>query len=220
MDIFKYDYYQGPNIGVYTLVNDEFIFLPSGFAKTKAEKISEYLQVRQVFTSVAGTRLLGALCVANNRGMLVPPMVSEGELEAFSGTGLDVQILDSKFTALGNLICANDHGAVVSPMISGAGVRQIRDVLGVEVLQKKVAGYYQVGTMIVATNSGGVIHPETRQADIDAVSSVLKVKVEPATINGGVPFVSSGILANNKSIVVGSLTSGPEIMMLTRAFIQ
>ena len=38
------------------------------------------------------------------------------------------------------------------------------------------------------------------------------------TINGGFPFLSSGILVNNKSMVVGTLTNGPEIMMLTRAF--
>jgi len=44
------------------------------------------------------------------------------------------------------------------------------------------------------------------------------VNVEPATINGGIPFVSSGILANSNAVVVGNLTSGPEIMMLTRAF--
>jgi translation initiation factor 6 len=72
--------------------------------------------------------------------------------------------------------------------------------------------------MIVATSHGGIIHPETDDDDIKVVSSVLGVNVEPATINGGIPFVSSGILANNKSIVVGTLTNGPEIMMLTRAF--
>ena len=94
----------------------------------------------------------------------------------------------------------------------------IEDTLGVEVIQKRVAGYQQVGAMVVATSHGGIIHPETDEHDIKIISSVLGVKVEAATINGGVPFVSSGILANNNSIVVGRLTSGPEIMMLTRAF--
>ena len=40
----------------------------------------------------------------------------------------------------------------------------------------------------------------------------------PDEINGGTPFVSSGMLVNNNAIVVGNLTNGPEIMMLTRAF--
>ena len=103
-------------------------------------------------------------------------------------------------------------------MIPKENLKKIQDVLGVEVIQKKVAGYHQVGAMIVATSHGGIIHPETDDEDIKTISNVLGVNVEPATINGGIPFVSSGILANNKSIVVGTLTNGPEIMMLTRAF--
>ena len=46
MDIIKYDIYSGPNIGIYSTVNDEFIFLPRGFADGKSEKLSEYLEVK------------------------------------------------------------------------------------------------------------------------------------------------------------------------------
>jgi translation initiation factor 6 len=90
--------------------------------------------------------------------------------------------------------------------------------LGIEVIQKKVAGYHQAGVMVCANNTGGIIHPETDDEDIKTISDVLKAKLEPATINGGIPYISSGILANNKAVVVGNLTNGPEIMMLTRAF--
>ncbi len=69
-----------------------------------------------------------------------------------------------------------------------------------------------------ANNFGGIIHPETEEEDIKKISNILGVNIEPATINGGTPFVSSGILANNNAVVVGNLTNGPEIMMLTRAF--
>ncbi len=72
--------------------------------------------------------------------------------------------------------------------------------------------------MAVATSHGGIIHPETDDEDIKTFSKVLGVDFEPATINGGVPYVTSGILANNHSIVVGTFTTGPEIMMFTRAF--
>ena len=65
-----------------------------------------------------------------------------------------------------------------------------------------------------------VIHPETDEEDIKIFANVLGAQIEPATINGGIPFVASGTLANNHNVVVGSLTNGPEIMMLTRAFIN
>ena len=58
MDIIKYDIYSGPNIGIYTRVNDEFVFLPNGFADTKSEKLSEYLEVKPLEISVANSRVL------------------------------------------------------------------------------------------------------------------------------------------------------------------
>lgn len=219
MDIFKYDVYRGPNIGIYTKVNDEKIFLPRGFAKPKAAHLEEYLSAEALYTSVANTRLMGALMVINNHGILLPNTISETELEFYKKyTDLNVAILDTKFTALGNMISVNDKGGVVSPIIPKDEVKQISDALDIEIIQKRIAGYNQVGAMMVATSNGGIIHPETDEEDIRKISDVLGVDLEPATINGGIPFVSSGILANNHSAVVGRLTNGPEIMMLTRAF--
>lgn len=219
LDIIKYDVYRGPNIGVYTKVNDKFVFVPNGFAATKAKNLASYLKTDYVFASVANTRLLGAMMVINNKGILLPRISYQMELEHFKRqTDLNVEVLDTKQTALGNLICANDRGGVVSPMIPKEFVKKIEDVLGIDTIQKKVAGYHQVGAMVVATSHGGIIHPETDDDDIKAISNVLGVPLEPATINGGIPFVASGVLANNNSVVVGNLTSGPEIMMLTRAF--
>ncbi len=221
MDIFKYDVYRGPNIGIYARANDSFVFIPNGFARSKAETLASYLKAEYLFTSVAGTRLIGIMMAANNHGILLPGTCSEYEVQYLKkSTGLNVGVLDIKHTALGNMIAVNDRGGVVSPKVPVESLREIQDVLGIEVIQKKIAGYHQAGVMVCANSVGGIIHPETDSDDIKAVSDVLKVKIEPATINGGVPYISSGILTNNKAVVVGGLTNGPEIMMLTRAFTE
>ena len=103
-------------------------------------------------------------------------------------------------------------------MIPKTDLQQIQDVLDIETFQTKIAGFQQVGAVMTSSQKGAVIHPETDEEDMKTISNLLGVKIEAATINGGIPFVSSGILANNKAVVVGSLTNGPEIMMLTRAF--
>ena len=54
--------------------------------------------------------------------------------------------------------------------------------------------------------------------EVKAVSEILQVPAEPVTVNGGMPFLSSGIVANSKSVVVGTLTSGPELIMMSRVF--
>jgi len=219
VDIIKYDVYSGPNIGIFTSVNDKFVFVPNGFAKTKAESLANYLQTEYLMTPVANTRLLGILMVLNNHGILLPKTSSPDEIVNLRKyTDLNVKILDTKHNALGNLICVNDKGGVISPIVEKEYIKEIEDVLDIEVIQKKIAGFYQVGAVMEANNFGGVIHPEADEEDIKNFSNVLGVNIEPATINGGVPFVSSGILANSNAVVVGNLTNGPEIMMLTRAF--
>lgn len=222
MDIIKYDVYRGPNLGVYVSVNDSMVLVPMGFAQSKAEKLAKYLDVDYYYTSVANTRLIGALSVMNNKGILLPKTAYQDEYDFLKKeTDLEVGVLDSRFTALGNVICANDKGAVVSPWLSDTDCQTIRDVLGVkEIVQKKIAGFNQVGSVMVANNSGAAIHPEANEEDMKQFANVLGVKIEQSSINNGIPYVSSGILANNNTLVVGSLTTGPEIMMLTRAFLN
>ena len=221
MDIIKYDIYNGPNIGIYSVVNDDFVFLPRGFSDGKSEKISKYLQVNPLEISVANTRALGILMVVNNHGILLPSTCSEGEFEEIQkNTDLNIGILDVKNNALGNMMSVNDKAGVVSPLIPNEELQKIQDTLDIEVMQFKIAGFQQVGAVLSTSQNGAVVHPETDDEDIKTISNLLGVKIEAATINGGIPFVSSGILANNKAVVVGSLTNGPEIMMLTRAFLN
>ena len=220
MAIYRYDIYKSPNIGLFARANDSLIILPLGFAETKKNRLKEYLEVdEQVSVSIAGTRLLGAMTVMNNNGILVPSIASHEEIQILREmTGLNVESLKSKFTAIGNLIATNDNGALVSPLFKGELDQQVRDVLGVPVQSITVGGFIQTGSMVVATNTGAAVHPKSTEEEIEIISEALQVQVEPVTINGGVPFLSSGILANSKSVIVGSLTSGPELIMLSRAF--
>lgn len=220
LDIIKYDVYRGPNIGIYTTVNDEFVFMPNGFTTSKASALASHLGVDYMRISVGNTRVLGSLMIVNNRGMLLPRNTDPDELSLLKTTGLNVEILPTKYNALGNMISANDKGAIVSPFLDRSSVRSIEQVLGVEAIQKRVAGYNQVGSMLRSNSHGGIIHPETDEEDVKIFSNILGVPLEPATVNGGIPFISSGMIANNNSVIVGSFTTGPEIMMLTRAFIH
>lgn len=220
MGIFRYDIYKSPNLGLFTKTNDRLIILPHGFAKTKAAKLMEYLQIdEKTYTSIANTRLIGVMTVLNNNGILVPGITSDEEVQSLrEASGLNVERLRSKFTAIGNLISSNDNGALTSPLFKGEVDRQVQDVLGVPVHGMMVGGYVQTGSMVVTTNNGAVVHPKATEEEIKIISEVLHVEVEPVTVNSGIPFLSSGIVANSKSVIVGSLTSGPELIMISRAF--
>lgn len=206
-------------MGIFAKSNDKLVLLPHGYAETKLKKITEILESEPLFVSIAGNRIIGPMVVLNNSGMILPSTASDDELIYLKSiTGLNVAKLDSKYTAVGNLISANDKGAIVSPLFKNELDKQIGDVLGVEAHTMSVADFNQTGSIIVTTNTGAAIHPKATEEEIKIISSVLKVEVEPLTINGGIPYLSSGIVWNSKSLIVGSLTTGPELIMLSRAF--
>ena len=219
MEIYPLDVYRSPNIGVFIEANETHLLVPYGFASTKAKKISSVLNVDFVHTSIGDSRLIGSLLAMNNNGIIVSRLMSYAEINSLSkNTGLNVSQLDSKYTALGNLIVANDKGGLISPLLSNQDSKLISDVLGVPLESMTVASYDLVGSVVAATNSGAIVHPEALDSELEQINSILRVKASLGTINGGVPFVSSGIIANSKSLVVGSLTSGPELMMLSQVF--
>ena len=116
------------------------------------------------------------------------------------------------------MISTNDNGALLSPLFEGEIDQQVQDILGVPVYSMTVGGFIQTGSMVVSTNTGAAVHPKCTEEEIKVISEALQVEVEPLTVNGGIPFLSSGIIANSKSVIVGSLTSGPELIMLSRVF--
>lgn len=218
MVIHKYDVYRSPNVGLFLRTNNDTLLLPFGFAETKAKKLKEYLDVEKIIhVSIAGTRLIGPMTVMNNNGILLPSTVSDDEIRILKQTGLNVDRLKSKFTAIGNLISANDKGAIVSNLFRGEAEQNIKDILGVPLQTFSIGGYVQVGSMIVATNAGAIVHPIANDSEISTISEILQVEAEPATVNGGSPFLSSGIIANFSSVIVGNLTTGPELIMISRA---
>lgn len=216
--IHKYDVYRSPNVGLFTRTNDKTLLLPSGYADTKTKKLKEYLDVKEIIhVSIAGTRLIGPMTVMNNNGILLPSTVSDEEIQILKQTGLNVERLNSKFTAIGNLISANDNGAIVSNLFSEEVDQDIKDTLGVPIQRMSIGGFVQVGSMVVATNAGAIVHPNANDAEINRISEILQIEAEPATVNGGSPFLSSGLIANFSSVIVGNLTTGPELIMISRA---
>lgn len=219
MGIYKLDVFRTPNIGIFLKANEEYILMPRGLAPTKEAKLVKYLKVKPVKVDVAGTRLLGPLVCMNGRGIVIPRTAEDEETRMLKEkTGLVVERFPSKYTCVGNLVVTNDKGAIASEILEGKSVSFLKDVLDVPVEQASIASYRQVGSTVFASDRVALVHPSASEDEVRLVREVLKVKAEPATVNGGIPFVSSGILANSKGVVVGSLTTPVELMLMSRLF--
>jgi translation initiation factor 6 len=218
-EIHHFDIYRSANIGIFLKANDKFSLVPYGLATTKVEKLTELLGTPTLSASVAGSRLLGPLAALNNRGIVVSRLADDEEIRHLSvETGLNVMKLESRFTSVGNLIAANDHGAIISDVFSEESAKDVERALEVPVTRMRIGTFVQVGAMIAPTDSGAIVHPIATEKEINVIGKALGFDPEPATVNGGVPFVSSGFVANTKSILVGALTRGSELVILGRAF--
>ncbi|MDH2902185.1 MAG: translation initiation factor IF-6 [archaeon] len=218
-EIHLFDIYRTPNIGIFLRTNDKFSLVPGGLALSKREKLEPLLQTKLIQISIAGSRLLGPLVAMNNNGIVVSRLAEDEEVETLERlTGMKVEKLNSRFTSVGNLITANDNGAVASDIFSDESVKAIERVLGVPVKRMRIGNYVQLGAMVCATNSGSIVHPIATEREINEIRLALRVDPEPATVNGGVPFVGSGFVGNTKGILLGNSTRGGELVIIGRAF--
>ena len=206
------------SIGVYSLATEQIVMIPRIVPQDKAQEYADWLKVKLAYTFIAGSVVTGALVCANSNGMVLPSMMREEELaqikSVFEG---NITIMETKKTAYGNLVLANDKGAVVDPRIKEPDIKQIAEALGVEVVSTEIAGLPYVGSLAVATNKGVLAHPLLKEEEKKTLESVFKVPVDVGTVNCGIPYVGTGLLANSKAAVAGSMTTGPEMFIIANA---
>jgi len=206
------------SIGVYSLATESIVVIPRMVPREKAQDFADWLKTKLAYTSISGSVLAGALACANSNGILLPNSVRDEELSqikaVFDG---NITIMETKKTAYGNLVLANDKGAVVDPRFKQNEIKQISETLGVEAVPTEIAGLPYVGALAVATNKGLLAHPLLKDEERKILENVFKVPVDVGTINCGVPYVGTGLLANSHAAVAGSMTTGPEMFIIGNA---
>jgi len=212
------DVFGDPNVGVFSYANEKIAVLPAGVSGKKLKAYKDALAVEPYSVGIAESRLIGIYLVGNSNGLLAPHIAAEVELQRLESTGLSVQVVDDRYTALGNLIVCNDYGAIVDPRLRPTTVQQIEKTLGVPAVKATIAGLPNVGALTVASNKGALISPMANEAEQKAFSAGLGVPVETGTVNSGVPFPKAGVVANSKGAVVGALTIGGELITISNIF--
>ncbi|VVB59951.1 Translation initiation factor 6 [uncultured archaeon] len=206
------DFHGDANIGLFGLVNEKYAVLPD-------ESIDiVHLVDKVAYTTVAGTKLCGLFLAGNSHGLLVPKTITERELSMLKKglKGVDICIIESKYTALGNLILSNDKGAIISPLLREYADK-ISKCLKVKVFVADVFESNIVGALGAATNKGFLLDMYASEEDFNAVKAALGVEGDIGTVNFGSEFVKSGILANTKGALVGIATTGPETARIDEA---
>lgn len=210
-----------PNIGVYIIATDKYAIVPPGLTPKTIEAVSSTLGIEPshiVETRIAGTVIIGVMAAGNSNGILLPRIVREEEVEAIRRVlDVNVAVLESRSTAIGNIVLANDKAALVYPRLEEPALKTVRDTLGVEVEQRTIVNIPTVGSVAVITNKGGLIHPDVSDQELDFLSQFFGVPLDVGTVNFGVPFIKTGLVANSRGALIGEQTTGPELMRIQKA---
>ncbi|MCD6342013.1 MAG: translation initiation factor IF-6 [Thaumarchaeota archaeon] len=206
-------------IGLFAVPTDKICLVPPRLKSRQKKLIRDVLGVEVISTTLSGSILLSPMAVGNSNGIIFSTMVLDEELEALKkqANDLNIGIVECKYTAIGNLVLANDKAALASSILPKKALKKIEDVLGVEVITGKIADRSYIGSLAVVTNLGGVVYAEISEEEEKRLSEIFKVDMVPGTVNNGVKFVRSGIIANSKGAIIGSATNGPELMAISRA---
>lgn len=204
-----------PYIGVFAFTNNKVAVVPPGLDRGTRKVFEEVLNVDVVEATIGGTRLVGVFLAGNDKALLVSPVALPEELDSLVSQlrgSLKVEVFETKNTALGNLVAANNKGALISPLFSDREAKALEELLGVRTVRMSLVSYMAVGSVVVCNDKVAFAHPMLTEEEAERISHVLDVTTATATVNEGIGNVKIGMLMNNKGVLVGSLTTGPEIL--------
>jgi translation initiation factor 6 len=204
------------SVGVFLATNNSVTFLPPDVPEKIDDLVRGTLRTSVARFTIAKSPLLGVFIVVNDNGVLLSPLALEDEVKLFKSLGLNVEVLNTKYTAVSNLILANNKTALVSPLLEPPLRKVVADVLGVEVIVDTVANNPLVGALAVLNSRGLLVAPEATDEDVKKLSEYFKVRVDVGTVNKGKSFLRGGIVVNDHGALVGDETAGPELMRITQ----
>lgn len=209
------DIYDTPIIGVFATCTEDIVLVPPLTKPETCAILEDSLDVRVVETLVNGSVVIGALSKGNSNGFLFSHGTDARELQEL--TGIQVEILPDKLNAVGNIVLANDSAALVHPELSDRSIEAIARTLKVEVYRGTIAGMKNVGMAGVVTNKGLLVHPKVTPSEREILEKIFDLPVNIGTTNFGTQMLGSGLLANSKSYLAGSETTGPELGRIEEA---
>ncbi len=205
-------------IGAFASCSELRLFVGSGVNRRVSWAITRALGVECIETQISGSDLVGIFCRSNSNGMVVSRFVYSDELSGIGkAAGINVEPLKSDLNAVGNNVLANDKIALVNPDYSREAVRQLEDVLGVEVVRMRIASFKTVGANNILTNKGMVINNRSGDEEKERVDSITGFDSVRSTANTGALAIGLATLANSKGAAAGNETTGYELARIMQA---
>jgi len=205
------------SIGIFGLATETYALFPHNSKENVIAKAEEILDVPTIKTSLVNSQLLGIFAVGNSKTLLLPGLVSNDEFLRISKNlpeEVQVSIIESRISALGNTIVLTDRVALVSPDFTRSELKTLENHAQVEVIPSTLMGNNIVGSLLFVSKHGYLAHPSIPEEELDNLSEILGIEGNYTTVNRGTPYPRPGIIGNSSGVLVGSDTTGPEMMRI------
>jgi len=206
-------------VGAFVSSTEEYSFVSSSMDSESIKLIENTLHTKTIALDLYDISLLGILIKANKNGILLSNLFDENDVNKIKelNLGINVEILKSNLNALGNDILANDKFAIVNPEYSSEAVKQIRDVLGVEVLSMQIGEFKTVGANNILTNKGLLINNNATDEQMAKINKFVGLNSTRTTANVGSLAIGLSVVANSKGALIGEDTTGFELARITQS---
>jgi translation initiation factor 6 len=214
--LIRLDVNGNPNLGTLAVANSSSCVVSPNFSDSRVDEISEALNAEVIPSTIGGMTVIGALCIANDHGMVVSNII-ESEERARLGATFDVMVLDDRLNAVGNNVLLGSRSAIANPKYPKRVLKTIADHLDVEIVPGTLGGLKTVGSAAVLNSKGILCHPKTDGKEVANLEEVFGLEIEFGTANFGSPMLGSAIVANDNGAATGTPTTGVELNRIESA---
>ncbi len=215
-DIKSIDIAGNSSIGLFGFATDRYAILPFSTKKKVNEICKEVLKVEPINATLVNSKLIGLFATGTDDTFIVPDVITFDELDFLKKNLPDtkIEVIHSKITALGNTITISEKIALVHPEFERDARKKIEDALDKEVIPRKIMNSPLVGSILFQNKNGILSHPMISEQELEEIENLLGKKADITTVNRGTPYPRPGIIANSRGALVGSDSTGPEIMRI------
>lgn len=203
-------------LGVFAQASNRYVVIPESYLRSYAPFFEKH-GLRVLALGLGGISAVGIMVSLNDNGIVLPYNADEEDVRRAKTLGLNVCVSRARTNALGNLVITNNRVGFASPRLSTATVKTVEEALDVELIRMSVAGIVTVGSVLSLNNKGFAVHPEASDEEVDTIKRVTGLDGSRTTINGGYPYIRSGIIYNDTIALVGDRTTGIEMAEIERA---
>jgi len=208
--LIRLDVNGNPNIGTLAVADNTSCVISPNFSESRAEELAEALGVNVRRGTIGGMTVLGALCIANDNGMIVSNIVETEELARLRET-FNVMVLHDRLNAVGNNVLLGKGTSIANPKYPKRILKDMADHLDVEMVPGTIGGLKTVGSAAVLNSKGLLCHPKTDAREAAVLEEVFGLEIEFGTANFGSPMLGSAIVANDAGAATGTPTTGVEL---------